>query len=83
MNKRVVAAIGMLLLGYLIKIFFDNLSSITYYLCKFVIANPVAMNFIIGGLVVIIAFAILYGLIKMFLKWQDPDSVKSESSKKG
>ena len=83
MDKRVVAAIGMLLLGYLIKVFLDNLSKITNCVCSFVFANPVVIYFIIGGLVLIIAFAVLYGLLKMFLKWQDPDSDKSESCRKG
>lgn len=83
MDKRVVAAIGMMLLGYLIKVFLENISTITGRVSSFVLTNPVTLRFIAGGLVVIIAFTILYGLIKMFLKWQDPDSDKSEPFRKG
>lgn len=83
MDKRVVAAIGMLLLGYLLKVFLENISDITLRVSGFVMANPITIKFISGGFAVIGAFAILYGLMKMFLKWQDPDSDKSESVKKG
>lgn len=79
MEKRVIAVIGMLLMGYVIKLFIDYFPTITSNLYSFFAANHLVTIVFIACLVLIAAFTVTYKLIKLFLKWQDSDSGKSES----
>lgn len=73
MDKKVCAAIGMIIVGYLVRKVFDDVTSITDSIWNFCILHSNEMKVFISAVVVLGTILIIYWLIKLFLKWQNSE----------